>query len=80
MTSASRRPSAAYGLLAALAVLAPAPAYAYIDPGAGGMMLQLLLAGTAGAAMVLKLFWRRIVSFFRKGPTEGEKKTPGADG
>ena len=35
--------------------------------GAGGMLLQLLLAGTAGAAMVLKLFWRRIRAFFRRG-------------
>ena len=54
-------------LLTALLVLVPAPAHAYVDPGAGGMLLQLLLAGTAGAAMVLKLFWRRIRAFFRRG-------------
>jgi len=35
-------------------------AYAYLDPGTGSMMLQLLLAGLAGLAVTLKLTWRRI--------------------
>jgi hypothetical protein len=38
----------------------PAPAYAYIDPGSGSMMLQLLLGGVAGIGVLLKLYWRRI--------------------
>ena len=33
---------------------------AYIDPSAGGMLVQLLLAGTAGVAVLGKLFWTRI--------------------
>ena len=33
---------------------------AYIDPSAGGMLVQLLLAGTAGVAVLGKLFWHRI--------------------
>jgi len=33
---------------------------AYIDPSAGGMLLQLLLAGTAGVAVLGKVFWTRI--------------------
>ena len=39
------------------------PAMAYLDPGTGSMLLQLLLGGVAGAAVVGKLFWQRIVSF-----------------
>jgi len=35
-------------------------AEAYIDPSAGGMLLQLLLAGTAGVAVLARLFWTRI--------------------
>ena len=35
---------------------------AYIDPSAGGMLVQLLLAGTAGVAVLGKLFWTRIKS------------------
>jgi hypothetical protein len=35
---------------------------AYIDPSAGGMLVQMLLAGTAGLAVLGKLYWTRIKS------------------
>ena len=49
-------------------------AEAYIDPSAGGMLVQLLLAGTAGLAVIGKLFWHRIRRLF--GAAES---TPAAD-
>jgi hypothetical protein len=42
-----------------------APAFAYIDPGTGSMMLQLLLGGVAGAMVVGRLYMRRISERFR---------------
>ena len=39
-------------------------AHAYIDPSAGGMLVQLVLAGTAGVAVLGKLFWTRIKRVF----------------
>ena len=39
------------------------PVFAYIDPGSGSMLLQLLLGGTAGVFMLLKLFRGRIVDW-----------------
>ena len=41
-------------------VVLPTPAYAYIDPGAGSLILQLLLGGVAGLIVVGKLFWSNI--------------------
>jgi hypothetical protein len=38
-----------------------APAYAYVDPGSGGMLLQLLLGGAAGAALIVRVYWRRFL-------------------
>lgn len=38
------------------------PAYAYLDPGSGSMMLQLILGGIAGLAMVFKVYWNRLIS------------------
>jgi len=32
-------------------------AYAYLDPGSGSMLLQLLLGGVAGIAIIFKLYW-----------------------
>ncbi len=39
-------------------------AYAYLDPGTGSMMLQLLLGGIAGSAVVLKLYWYKFKAVF----------------
>ena len=39
------------------------PAWAYLDPGTGSMMLQRLLGGIAGAMVVGKLYWHRFRGF-----------------
>lgn len=44
------------------------PAYAYLDPGTGSMLLQLLLGGVAGALVVGKLYFQKITGFFRREP------------
>jgi hypothetical protein len=38
------------------------PAQAYLDPGTGSMVMQLVLGGLAGAAVLLRLFWRRLLT------------------
>lgn len=40
---------------------------AYIDPGAGSLMLQLLLAGAAGVLVAIKLTWRRLLAALGRG-------------
>jgi hypothetical protein len=47
------------------------PAYAYLDPGTGGMMLQLLLGGVAGIGVLGRLYWSR----FRARVGLRERKT-----
>ena len=39
-------------------------AFAYLDPGSGSVLLQLLLGGMAGIIVVLKLYWNRLKSLF----------------
>lgn len=34
----------------------------YVDPTSGGMLLQLLSAGLAGVAVIIKLNWNRVRS------------------
>lgn len=54
---------------------------AYIDPSAGGMLVQMLLAGTAGLAVLGKLYWTRIKTALGIKPkpdaTVPEDTTPG---
>lgn len=58
-----------FALSATLAagVLAPNPAHAYIDPGSGSMVIQLVVAAIAGGLFTLKVYWRRLKSRFGIG-------------
>jgi len=51
------------------------PAHAYLDPGSGSVVLQILLGGVAGVILVVKLFWHRLLSIFgiRKEDKEESK-------
>jgi hypothetical protein len=40
---------------------------AYLDPGSGSMLLQLLIAGLLGAGLFLRASWSKIVLLFRRG-------------
>ena len=51
--------------------------FAYIDPTAGGMLLQLLLGGQAALMLVIQVFWRRILRLF--GLRRGEPAPPQDD-
>lgn len=42
--------------------------FAYLDPGTGSLILQGILAGIAMSAVMLKMFWRRILVFLRLRP------------
>lgn len=42
------------------ALLFPATAHAYVDPGTGSMVLQGVIAAVLGVGLTLKLTWRRI--------------------
>ena len=38
---------------------------AYLDPGSGSYLIQLLLGGLVGALFIIKAYWGRIKSFFQ---------------
>lgn len=47
---------------------------AYLDPGSGSILLQLLIAGALGALVVLRTSWGRIKGFFqRNAPGEQQE-------
>ena len=54
----------AFGVTLALVLLSESPVDAYLDPGSGSMLVQLLLGGVAGAAVILKLTWQRLQGLF----------------
>jgi len=59
-------------LVACLSIAAPA--HAYLDPGTGSMLVSALIGVAAAVALALKIFWYRLVSWFRgkrRGPRSG---------
>jgi hypothetical protein len=37
--------------------------FAYLDPGSGSMILQILAGGAAAVAVTAKLYWNRLLRF-----------------
>jgi hypothetical protein len=49
---------------------------AYLDPGTGSMLAAAVVAGVAGVAVTVKVWWRRLTAKLRRRqPTDTE--TPG---
>ena len=64
--------------LAVVVFLVATPAYAYIDPGSGSMLVQLLTGGVAGVLILLRLYWRRLKDRFR-GPSAAAERASSGD-
>ncbi len=46
---------------------------AYLDPGSGSFLIQMLLAGGLGAAFLVKTYWRKIKGLFEKDKVDAEQ-------
>ncbi len=45
-------------------------AEAYLDPGTGSMMLQVILGGIAAIGVAIKLYWHKLRVLFGAGKKE----------
>lgn len=52
--------------LIGIILVQPDYALAYIDPSAGGLLVQILLGGIAGIGVLVKLYWGKLTKLFRK--------------
>ena len=60
-------------------VLYTSPAYAYIDPGMGSMLLQGLIGGLAAVLSFLSIYWQKVKAFFGKEEADTGKDTADKD-
>ena len=66
MKLASGRPAKALLLLTLLLLVLPFIANAYLDPGTGSYVVQLLIGSLLGGLFALGVFWRRVVASFKR--------------
>ena len=67
------------GFLVVAGLSMTSPAYAYLDPGTGSMLLSAVIGVAAAVGLAVKIFWYRLVGLFRgkrPGTVEG---SPPAD-
>jgi len=65
------------GVSSIIFLLLTLPAYAYIDPGTGSFLIQVIISMLVSAVIGIKLFWTRIklkfkALFGRKFPGDGD--------
>lgn len=48
----------------------PQPASAYLDPGFGSMVWQMIIAAGFGAAFAVKIYWQKIRNLFRRSKND----------
>lgn len=64
--------------LSALLIGAPTPAFAYLDPGTGSMIIQGIIGAIAGLMVAGKLYWGKLTAFFsslKKSDTDDDKNS-----
>ena len=60
-------------VLALLYLIFPQKAYAYLDPGTGSYILQLIIAVLFGGLFAVRLYWSKIKIFFKNLSSRGKK-------
>lgn len=48
----------------------PQPVSAYLDPGFGSMVWQMIVAVGFGAAFAIKIYWQKIRNFFSRNKND----------
>jgi len=46
--------------------------HAYLDPGSGSFLIQLLIAGIVGAGFLIKVYWKKIKGLFVRSDSKKE--------
>jgi hypothetical protein len=54
------------GVLLVFALLLPTVAHAYLDPGTGSYVVQMLIGTLLGGLVALGVFWRRAVASIKR--------------
>ena len=67
------------GFVLAACLSITSPAYAYLDPGTGSMLLSAVIGVAAAVGLAVKMFWYRLVGLVRGKRTETVEGSPPAD-
>ncbi len=52
---------------------------AYLDPGSGSFIIQLLIAGAAGILFTFRGYWSNVINWIKRKPKEDDSETSNPD-
>ena len=64
------------GILVMSSLILSLPAYGYIDPGTGSLIIQSIIGAIAAVGVTLKIYWHKIKVFFSG---RGKDQKPAAE-
>ena len=65
-----------YLILPSLIIFFASPAYAYLDPGLGSLIIQSIIGFAAVALGTISVFWQRVKEIYSKFISFFDKKNP----
>ena len=57
-------------------IAAEGPQLAYVDPGTGSFLVQVLIATLAGASVAVHRYWNHVKGWFQRGKATGDDDSP----
>jgi hypothetical protein len=67
-----------FALLTLPWLAAPKTALAYLDPGTGSILLQVIIGGVAGLGVIVKLYWHRLRGMLGLAKKDPQGEPPSA--
>ncbi len=63
-------------LLTLIVILSfPRRVHAYLDPGTGSFIIQLIIGATLGGGYMIKTQWKKIISFLKRNRDDKKQDT-----
>ncbi len=78
MVSGPRRVRGSLAILFIGVLLMPGLAQAYLDPGTGSYVLQIVIGALLGGLFAIGIFWKRVLAFIRRVFSRSGDKDAGA--
>ena len=57
-------------------IVSDGPRLAYVDPGTGSFLVQVLIATLAGASVAVHRYWSHVKGWFQRGKATGDDDSP----
>lgn len=59
--------------VAGMVIAAPGAAHAYLEPGSGNLLVQLIVSAVVAVGVAIRVYWGRLCRLFRRDRPEGRR-------